>query len=296
MRLPPFELHRPGSTTEASRLLSELAEDAVAYHGGTELLLAMKLGLAHYPHLVDLKRIIELRTIRRETREEGQFLVIGAGATHRSIETSPEVRAALPAMAEMTAGVANVRVRSLGTIGGNLCFADPHSDPATFLLAAGATLACGDGERVRRIPVGDFVLGAYETALAPGELLLAVEVPVPPPGTAISHLRFRLHERPAVTVTTYLEWSGASPDRARVAVGSVSAVPALVGDLETRLLAPSGASPADAAVAECAAAVAAAVEPVEDGEGSAEYKAALVEVLARRGLRAALDAARSQAA
>jgi carbon-monoxide dehydrogenase medium subunit len=288
MRLPPFELHRPATAAEASALLRQLGDDAAAYHGGSELLLAMKLGVAHYPHLVDLKKVAGLRQIRRE----GDRVVVGAGSTHRDVETSPEVRAAIPSMGEMAAGVANVRVRSVGTIGGNLCFADPHSDPATFLLALGARLVLSDGEQQRRLPVDEFVLGAYETALQPGELLLAVEVPLPPPGSGISHLRLRLHERPAVTVTAYVERAGGTVATARVAVGSVAGAPSLVDGLATWLGdAPLGASPPAPALHRCAAQVAAAVTPLDDGEGSVEYKTALVEVLTRRALAAALDRA-----
>src|SRR5215472_17420064 len=111
MKLPPFAVHRPRSVSEASRLLAELGDDAAAYCGGTELLLAMKLGLAGYAHLVDLKRVDGLRGI---TRHDGS-LRIGAGTTHHEIESSPAVRAWCPAMSAMSSRVANVRVGSVGT-------------------------------------------------------------------------------------------------------------------------------------------------------------------------------------
>ncbi len=94
-----------------------------------------------------------------------------------SIERSPSVAAGWPQLVAMERCVANIRVRSTGTLGGNLAFADPHSDPATFLLAADASVILGRGDERRRLPLGAFVLGPYATALEPGELLVAIEVP-----------------------------------------------------------------------------------------------------------------------
>lgn len=155
MRLPPFRIHRPRSVQEASRLLDELGDDAAAYCGGTELLLAMKLGLADYSDLVDLKRVDGLRGI---AAQDGS-LRIGASATHYELESSSVLRAWCPAMTIMSSQVANLRVRSVGTLGGNLCFADPHSDPATFLIAVGASMLCQKESEARRIPAAKFVTG-----------------------------------------------------------------------------------------------------------------------------------------
>ena len=223
MKLPPFTLHRPESVGQASRLLAGLGDEGAAYCGGTELLLAMKLGLASYEHLVDLKRVGALRGI---AALPSGGIRIGAAATHREIETSPVLRARYPELCAMISQVANVRVRSVGTLGGNLCFADPHSDPASFLMAAGATMVCQHGEITRRIPAAAFLTGPYETALAPGELLTAVELPARPDRAALSHLRFTWTERPAVTVSAMLTLApgaGASSAvaGARLIVGSV---------------------------------------------------------------------------
>src|SRR5260370_19507107 len=170
MKLPPFAVHRPRSVQDASRLVVDLGDDAAAYCGGTELLLAMKLGLANYAHLVDLKGVVGLRAIARH----GDSLRIGAAATHDALETSPELREWLPAMAAMLSQVANLRVRSAGTLGGNLCFADPHSDPATFLIAAGASMLCPQGDTLRRIPSLEFVTRPYQTVPEPSEILVAL--------------------------------------------------------------------------------------------------------------------------
>src|SRR5580658_1316231 len=201
MKLPPFRLYHPDSVEEASRLLTDLGDDATAYCGGTELLLAMKLGLTTYEHLVDLKRVDGLSGVADGS---GGLLRIGAATTHHEVETSAALRARYPEMSAMISQVANLRVRSVGTLGGNLCFADPHSDPASFLMAVGATLVCQRAEATRRISAAEFLTGLYETALAPGELLIAVELPARPERTGLSHLRMKLTERPVVTVTALI--------------------------------------------------------------------------------------------
>jgi aerobic carbon-monoxide dehydrogenase medium subunit len=286
--LPPFELHRPRSVEEASALLEELGDDAVVYSGGTELLLVMKLGFADYPHLVDVKRIAELRSIEAA---DG-VLEVGAAVTHREIERAPDVRDGWPALASMERGVGNLRVRGMGTIGGNLCFADPHSDPATFLLAAGASLLCRRGEGpARELSVDEFVEGPYQTALEPGELLTAVRLPEPGDGVGIAHEKMALHERPAVTVTCVASVRDGEVASARVAVGSVGNRPLRAPDAEAAL----AGAPADALDAAATAAAEAAAEecrPVEDANGSIEYKRQLVRVLVARCVRAAVERAR----
>ena len=288
MKLAPFTLHRPDSVEQASRLLAELGDDGAAYCGGTELLLAMKLGLASYEHLVDLKRVHGLRGI---TALPSGGVHIGAASTHREIETSAVLQASYPEMSAMISQVANVRVRSVGTLGGNLCFADPHSDPASFLLAADAVLVCQHGETIRRIPAASFFTGLYETALAPGELLTAVELPSRPGRAALSHLRFTLTERPAVTITAMLTLAagGSAADgvsEARLIVGSVGSVPfaadtqILVGPLTGR-----AAADFEARAEQCAGQAAAGCAPLPDGEASVEYLRHLVFLHARQALR-----------
>src|SRR5712672_1580024 len=172
--LSRFEIHQAASALEASQMLVHHGENAGIYAGGTELLLAMKHQALNYRHLVDLKVVPGLDSI---TVRDG-FLEIGATSTHRSIERSALVQKNQPALAEMESQVANVRVRNTGTLGGNLCFAEPHSDPATLLLVLGASVAA-EGPRGRReIPMDDFFTGAYETCLERNEVLTGIQIPV----------------------------------------------------------------------------------------------------------------------
>jgi carbon-monoxide dehydrogenase medium subunit len=283
MKLPRFAVHRPGSVGQASRLLAELGDDGAAYCGGTELLLAMKLGLASYEHLVDLKRVDGLRGISAGV--DGGVR-IGAATTHHEIETSAVLRARYPEMSAMISRVANLRVRSVGTLGGNLCFADPHSDPASFLMAVGATLVCQRGEATRRVPAGEFLTGPYQTVLAAGELLVAVELPTRPERTGISHLRMKLTERPAVTVTALVTRRGNDVAAARLIVGSVGSVPFAA---DTADLAGEAAGFA-ARTGACAEQAAAGCAPLPDGEASPDYLRHLVAVHARQALGEAFAA------
>src|SRR3954470_6067295 len=159
--LSDFQLHRPATVDDAVQLRGELGDAAALYAGGTELLLAMKMGVLDYEHLIDVKRIDGLRGI--EVRDGS--LWIGAGTTHREIETSPLVQERLPALATLERHVANVRVRAAGTLAGNLAFGGPHADPAALLTALDATVELvGSGGR-RSVGIEEFILGAYETDL-----------------------------------------------------------------------------------------------------------------------------------
>jgi aerobic carbon-monoxide dehydrogenase medium subunit len=135
-----FRLEEPESVSEVSELLSRFGDSAKVYAGGTELLLAMKEGLVEYERLVNIKRLAGLS----EVKLEGDTVKIGALCTHQQLENSPVLQAKLPALVKLENNVANVRVRQVGTLGGNICFAEPHADPGTFLIAAGAKMVAED--------------------------------------------------------------------------------------------------------------------------------------------------------
>ena len=276
MSLPAFEIHTPRSVEEASDLLERHGDDAIPYSGGTELLLLMKLGFADYGHLVDVKGIEELRQLD----VAGGALSIGAAVTHRELERSPLVGSQWPALAEMERDVANIRVRTSGTLGGNLCFSDPHSDPATFLLAADAEVVCRRGAAPRTLPLRDFLRGPFQTALGRGELLVSVRVPRTPAGAAIAHRKLAFHERPAATVSCLVRLEGRGVAEARVAVGSVGVVPVRAAEAERLLIGTEVGD--DGAVDRAGEAAAVEAEPVEDANGSVEYKRNLVRVLVKR--------------
>jgi carbon-monoxide dehydrogenase medium subunit len=277
--LPPFDLHRTSSLDEAHELLDRYGEDAAFVCGGTELLLLLKLGFAAYGHLVDIKGIEELGGVRGENGT----LVIGATATHREIERSPVVLERLPSLAAMERNVANIRVRNVGTLGGNLCFSDPHSDPATFLLALDAEVEHDGG----RMQLPEFLVGPYETALRHGQLLRSVRIPLPAPGTGIAHRKLAFHERPAATVAAAVRIENGTFAAARIAVGSVGARAVCADEAAGALIGEQvGEEAALAAASELAAE---AANAVEDANGSVEYKQQLVRVLVERCVTAAAE-------
>jgi aerobic carbon-monoxide dehydrogenase medium subunit len=282
--LPPFELHRPSSVAEASELLDRLGDEAAVYCGGTELLLVAKLGFTDFKALVDVKGIPELSGVSANGE-----LLIGGAVTHRELERSELVLSHWPALAAMERHVGNLRVRNTGTIGGNLCFADPHSDPATFLLAVGGqvTLQRGDAPG-RRLPIDEFVRGPYLTALERGELLVSVHVPRLAEGVRVAHRKVSFRERPAITVAVRLDIREGVVEEARVAVGSVNVRPVVALSAEEIL---RGSDVGSLDVAGAGEAAAAEVEPVEDLNGSVEYKRQLVRVLTARTLAAAVSQA-----
>ena len=177
-------------------LLGKHGDEAKVYAGGTELLLAMKEGLLRYTHLVDVKAIPGLDEIGVDGGSER--LSIGSGVTHRTLEQSAEVRARFPLVAEAEGKVANVRVRNVGTLGGNLCFAEPHSDPATFLLLYNAQVEVQGAGGTRIFPLADLTQSPYETCLEEDELLTRVLVPRFPDGMAGAYLKFGYHPRPTL--------------------------------------------------------------------------------------------------
>ncbi|MBE2319481.1 FAD binding domain-containing protein [Solirubrobacter sp. CPCC 204708] len=275
-----FELHRPATVGEAVALRAELGEAAALYAGGTELLLAMKLGVLDYEHLIDLKRIAGLRGVTCA----GGELRIGAAVTHRELETHPDVVRELPGLAALERAVANVRVRAAGTLAGNLAFAEPHADPPALLVALGARVVLVGGEGSRELALEDFLVGAYETELGEDELIEAIVVPVGAPGAV--YRKFQVLERPAVGVAAVGNLVGGVFDGApTVVVGAVDERPVRVGAemLDGAALDDEGAF---AALAEAAAE---AVEPVDDLSGSEDYKRHLTGVLAKRAVQALGD-------
>src|SRR5215475_944873 len=170
--LSPLRVCQPTSVSEASAELARLGDEAKVYAGGTELIPLLRLGLVHYTHLVDIKRIPALG----ELAWDGQTMHIGSAVTHRQLERSAAVAEHLPLLQQAAALVANVRVRNVGTLGGNLCFGDPHSDPAPVLLVYNTRVKIGKHGEERSIGLDEFYMGLFETAIAPDELLVEVEV------------------------------------------------------------------------------------------------------------------------
>lgn len=278
-----FEVHRPTTVAEAIALRTRFGDDAAIYAGGTELLLAMKLGVARYAHLIDVKHIPALRGVSVERN----VVRIGATVTHWDLERDATIAKALPAFAALERNVANVRVRAAGTLAGNLAFAEPHADPPALLMALDARVVVEGANGRRAIPMDEFVVGMYQTALGADELVTAIELPLPD-GRRAAYVKFQILERPSVGVAIVgAVQGGRFADAPAVVVGAVDEMPRRV---ETKTL--SGATLRDAGTADALASAArAAVEPVADLAGDVDYKRHLVGVFARRALAALAEAA-----
>jgi len=281
--LQPFTLHRPRTADEACALLARFGEDAVPYAGGTELLLIMKMGFAEPRHLVDVKRIAGLDGIDAGSAR----MRIGATVTHRAVERSTAVRARCPVLAGVARHIANVRVRNVGTVGGNLAFADPHSDLATLLLVLDGEAELVSPRGRRTVPIGEFVRGPWETVRAPDELLAGVSFTPWPAGTPATYVKFGVHERPTLGIALALVPDrGAGIGAARLAVGRVNPRPTRVAAAEARLSGVTFAELGDV-TGEVARLASESVDAVDDLHGSADYKREMVAVFTRRALATA---------
>ncbi len=274
---------------EASSLLARHGENARIYAGGTELLLAMKMGLLHYEHLVNIKGISSLAGIRFDAAANA--LRIGGATRHREIEHSQVVRERFPAIAQMESHVANVRVREVGTIAGNLCFAEPHADPGTLLQVYDATVTLDKAGGKRTIPLQKLFVGPFEVALEGDEILAEIAVPALPPRMAAAYQKFGILERPSVGVAVAVGLNGGGVKEVRIAVGCVGPVPRRMREAEA-MLAGKSVAEAEALLPAAGEAAARAADAVSDLHGGADYKEHLVKVLIGR----AFQAARRQAA
>jgi carbon-monoxide dehydrogenase medium subunit len=278
-----FRLEEPESVAEAAELLGRFGESAKVYAGGTELLLAMKEGLVQYERLINVKKLTGLSDV---TTADGT-LVIGALCTHHQLENSPVLRDKLPALTKLEQNVANVRVRQVGTIGGNICFAEPHADPGTLLIALGAKMIAEQSSSKREITAEDFFVDAYETALQADEVLTKIQVPIPAPNARSAYLKFGYLERPSVGVAVAFNLNG-GVSGVRIAVGCAGPAPRRVAEAEALL---EGKSKDEALrhVAEAGAAAGRAAQAISDLHGSQEYKEHIVGVLLKRALQSALS-------
>lgn len=284
MPLRRFTIHQPQTVAEAAETLAHYGETGRLYAGGTELLLAMKHGLLRYEHLVDIKTVPNLTKI--EVKDS--HLSIGTLTTHREIEKSPLVREKIPVLAEMETKIANVRVRATGTLGGNLCFAEPHSDPANLLLCLGASVRIQGSKSARKVSMDELIVDAYETSLGPDEVLTSIEIPIPEKSQRAAYLKFQFYERPTLGLALVLglDQSGKNIAKARAVVGCIGLKPCRSDKAEALLVGPK--NKVEKQLLEAAQILADLADPSDDLQGSAEYKRHLVGVFLQRAFKQAL--------
>jgi carbon-monoxide dehydrogenase medium subunit len=285
-----FRLEEPKSIAEVSELLGRFGDSAKVYAGGTELLLAMKEGLVQYERLVNVKGVSGLNGVN----QDNGTIYIGALCTHHELENSPLLRQRLPALVKLEQNVANVRVRQVGTLGGNLCFAEPHADPGTLLIGLNARLVAEKSSGKREIPAEAFFVDAYETALEADEVLTQIVVPLPPERSGVSYLKFGYLERPSVGVAVALNLNSDKTeiDDIRIAVGCAGPAPTRVPEAEA-LLKGKSIDEATRTIIQAGETAGRASQAISDLHGAQDYKEHIVKVLLKRSFQNALSQSES---
>ena len=277
-----FELLEPRSLAEAcSALAADM--DAKPVAGGTALLTIIKHGLLLPKSLVNLKKIRDGSAISFDPH---RGMRIGALATINEIETDTLVLQYYPILAQACHVVANIRIRNMATIGGNLAHADYQSDPPTVLAALDARVETTTRSGTREMKLSEFQRGSYETALEPGELITAISIPPLAQefrGTYVKFTTGSSEERPCVGVAALARLENAICREMRLAVGAVSSRPVRIAAGEEMA---RGENLSAELIERIAAEAARAVDPIEDVRGPLDYKRHLVGVLVRRTLAA----------
>ena len=277
--LQPFRVLTPANVEEASEELVRLGERATIYAGGAELILLLRYGMVHAEYLINIKGIDGLS----EIGWDGRTVQIGATVTHRRLETDSLIRERLPLLADAESRIANIRVRNQGTLGGNLCFNDPHSDPGTALLLHEAKVVLARKDGHRQIPLSDFLSGMYSTGLEPGELLQKVFVAPLPVEWGAAYLRVHRYQRPTLNVAVAAKLQNGAVEDARLAVGCVGPKPLRLSELEAKIRGEK-LDGAKGIFADSKQYLKDKLEPVDDLLGSADYKIYMTAVLLSRAL------------
>ncbi len=276
-----FDFLEPASVAEASRLAGELGDDCRVIAGGTALVLVMRQRMIAPTHLVSLGRLDLLRAI---AADRSGWLRIGALCTHAEVATSPLVRQQWPMLASMAERVANPQVRHQGTIGGNLCYGDPSTDPPGCLLALDAQVVVESVRGERVIPMADFLVDYYTTALAPDEILTEIRVPPQAPGSDgvyTRYLRTAADHRPLLSVAVHARRQGAACEDIRLAIGASTPIPTRVPRAEALL---RGQVVTLELAAQAGEIVAADIEAVSDARGEAGYRREVARAVAARSI------------
>ncbi len=277
----PFDYTRPASLTEA---LTLIAGGAKPLAGGMSLVPMMKLRLAAPDHLVDLGRVPELRYIR----EDEDVIRIGATATHHDIETSTVLRRASSLLAKTAAKIGDVQIRNSGTIGGSVAHNDPAADYPAALVALDALITLRSAKGERSLPVGEFIVDSFTTALEPDEIIREIVVPVDGASTGTAYYKMAQAASGFALAGVAVRLRRGADDKlstVRVGVTGVGPFAYRAHAVEAALEGTSGNADD---VRRAAALAAEGVESMSDMHAGAEYRAHLATVGAARAIQAAL--------
>ena len=278
-----FAYIRPATVSDAVAILEASGPDARVLAGGTDLVIRLRDGSATPAVVIDLKRIAELRAGIRE--EEGR-LTISATTVMTDVAADPLVRRHFSALAEAAAVVGSVQIRNRATLAGNVCNASPAADTAPSLLVYDATVIARGPGGTRRIAIDDFFVRSGVTTLGRGELVTAIELPIPVRRLGAVHMRRtrrRGHDLASVTLTCGVDEAGVT----RLAYGSVGPRPVLCVD-DTGVLADPSAD-ADARFAILERMFGGARPSPRSMRASPAYRLAMLRVLGARALQGAIE-------
>lgn len=277
-----FDYVRPASLAEAVALLAEHGPEARVLAGGTDLIIRLRDGTATPRLVVDIKRIPELAP--RIDLVDG-ILAVSAGTVMTDVAADERVRRHFSALVEAAEVVGSVQIRNRATLAGNICNASPAADTAPPLLVYGAVVAVVGPGGERRIALDHFFVRSGVTTLARGELVTAIELPVPPIRVGATHVRRtrrRGHDLASVTLCCAVDEAGVT----RLAYGSVGPRPVIEVDESGTLADPAASDEAKAAVFERF--FAGASPSPRSMRAGPEYRLAMLRVLGSRALRTAI--------
>ena len=275
-----FAFAEPTRLREAIQALDANRDQCRLLAGGTALLLALRQRMVAPALLISLARLRELRGVTFDSR---LGVRIGAFTTHTELARSQVVRQFAPMLADIAGRLANPQVRNQGTIAGNICYADPATDPPTCLIAMDAQIVVHglDGERI--IPAEQFCTDYYTTSLGPNEIVTEIRVP-PPMYTVGRHYRFRrtaAEHRPLLNLALAIRLENDRCEDIRIVIGASTPTPTRVRSAEAFL---KGKLLSLDVASEAAAIAASQIDPISDFRGDAEYRRAMVRVVSRRAL------------
>jgi len=287
-----FDYLEPTTVAEACTLLKQHAGEAKVFAGGSHLTILMKQGLYNPKALVNIKKIPELKGIKYDEKEG---LSIGALVTHREIETSALVREKFPVLCDAEREVANIRVRNMGTVGGNLASGEPLTDLSQIFISLDgkARIVGPGGERI--IPVEELFVDFYTTSLNEDEILTQVVLPPLPPRSGVEYIRFSsssVVDKPSagVAVRLTLDTGTETIQTARIVLGCVGATPVRARKAEALL---NGKKLVLELAEEAGSIASQECSPTSDLRGSEQYKRAIVRTLVKRAAAKAYERARS---
>lgn len=284
MTFPRFEYFAPESLDNALLILSQKGEDAFVMAGGTDLVMRMNRGLVKPTAIISLSRI---RGLNKIDFDPGKGLTIGATALIAEVASHPEIKKRYPAIAHAAGVMANVQIRNMGTVAGNLCNAAPSADNAPPLMAMGAEVTLKGLKGDRHVPVEEFFRGPGMTVLKPGEIMTSIFVPLPPTHSGASYERISARGKvdiAAVSAGVMLIMEHEICRQARIVLGAVAPVPMRARKAEGILI---GKRLTQALIEKAAAQAARESRPISDLRASSAYRNRMVSVLTRRAIEKA---------